>query len=477
MDLKNLKNKKKLAALLVALQLLPSGKSEAVKKVDTKVPTNPKAVTETLKAENKTNVREKNNNEVKTEFKSTGIAIDISEFNGELNEEIAKNLIDKLGVDQIMIRSHYVKGTNFVEDSQFRENVRIFSELGIPVGVYFLPRLTQSEEEVKRETQILIDSIKGLEEKYNVQIKDVAIDVEEPSGVSKLTSTVTNINSIIDMLSEFNPIVYSSASDKKDLKYVAEKNGITMNAKFWPASYSFSNSFYATSATKTIDEALNDAIEIQDEEDNLMCQIADNVAVMIGNKKLKLDISVIVDQEMLKEIGAEIDKVPADAIGYVVPEGATVSGICEEFQFSMADFELYNPEIKNLDLIIAGQMVNIRKQNILDTIERTQAKEVQEEKESKGLKSSDAICLIGGNIATLVLLAKISKRRKKNYNNKQYGNYNYNENTYEVDDYYENDYEVEYQMKKKPEFYNWENDPGGGLVENLDKENKGKGRR
>ena len=187
----------------------------------------------------------------------------------------------------------------------------------------------------------------------------------------------------------------------------------------------------------------------------------------IEENRRKLDISVIVDQEMLREIGAEVDKVPADAIGYVVPEGATVSGICEEFQFSIADFELYNPQIKDLNLIIAGQMVNIRKQNILDTIERKQAKEVKEEKENKGFKSSDAICLIGGNIATLVLLAKISKRRKKNYNNKQYGNYNYNENTYEV----------EYQMKKKPEFYNWENDPGGGLVENLDNENKGKGRR
>ena len=72
MDLKNLKNKKSIAALLVALQLLPNGKSETAKKVDTKVPIDQKALTQTLKAENKTNVREKNDNEVKTEFKSTG---------------------------------------------------------------------------------------------------------------------------------------------------------------------------------------------------------------------------------------------------------------------------------------------------------------------------------------------------------------------------------------------------------------------
>ena len=101
-------------------------------------------------------------------------------------------------------------------------------------------------------------------------------------------------------------------------------------------------------------------------------------------------------------------------------------------------------------------MVNIRKQNVLDTIERAQAKELQEEKEKKGLKISNAVYVVGGNIATLVLLAKISQRRKKNYNNKHYGNYNYKSNAYEMDDYYENDYEVEYQVK--PELYDWAKD-------------------
>lgn len=97
--------------------------------------------------------------------------IDVSEFNGEINWQSVKNS----GVQFAMIRCAYrgYRTGRIVTDSQFENNIRNASAVGIKVGLYFFSQAVSISEAIEEANYAV-----NLAKKYNCVTYPIAIDTE-----------------------------------------------------------------------------------------------------------------------------------------------------------------------------------------------------------------------------------------------------------------------------------------------------------
>lgn len=137
--------------------------------------------------------------------------IDVSEFQGKIDWEKVKKEIDYC---IIRIRDFAVE-----KDKYFEYNIKECNRLGIPVGVYYLPRFTNVDE-AKKQAEYVVNELK----KYDVKLP-VYLDIEDPYLVRLMKKEGYGniqfeemINASFDVIREagYRPGLYG---DQNDMKY------------------------------------------------------------------------------------------------------------------------------------------------------------------------------------------------------------------------------------------------------------------
>lgn len=438
----------KRALTLAVAEILSGGivEAQAAQTPDTEVPTNPIAITDTYDGYNKqtSQIKEINEDTIWTfeeSMKTRGYALiadlsgnnmqnennSIVDFLKELNREIHPSLI--------MVRSHSVVESNFQEDTILEEYVKGCAEIGMPVGVYFIARLTQNEEEVRRETNILIQRLNELETKYNIKIEEVAIDYEEPAHTAYPEICVKNIQIIKEMLEEQNSeleghkrnlSIYTTSICRNELDNAAKKEGIDNfeGIESWIASYSNKNSYDVSSRTQSLEEAIKNA-NTPSYENPTVTQFADNVKVLDDSR---IDVSFINDENFIQTKETEekssnhnnnkTDPVKMETISHIVKSGETVSEICELYGMTIEEFKYYNPQINDINLIQEKQLVEVPKELVDKIINQSESQSKEDNITQKsGIQQigniKGAIYLIGGSALTSYVINGIVERKKR----------------------------------------------------------------
>ncbi len=154
--------------------------------------------------------------------------IDVSEHNGDINMEKVKNE----GIEFVIIRIGYGKNQSQI-DKKFRANYENAIKNNIPIGIY-LYSYAITEEDAKKEAELVLNNIKGLKIEY-----PIFIDMEDADNykAKRNVSNETCINicetfcleiekagyyaGIYANLEWFNKKLNSSKLDKFD-KWVAQ---------------------------------------------------------------------------------------------------------------------------------------------------------------------------------------------------------------------------------------------------------------
>ena len=169
-------------------------------------------------------------NDIISEYKksNTKIGIDISHYQGDIDFDKVK----ESGVEFVYIRVGRGGGVgkNPVIDSKFKQNIKGFNKVGIPVGVYFYSYAT-STKEAERDAKWVLKQIK----KYKVDL-EVAYDFEDWNDYNEYNLSFYNLSQIGESFNNtikkagYNGMLYSS-------KYYLENIWFKTNYPVWLAHY------------------------------------------------------------------------------------------------------------------------------------------------------------------------------------------------------------------------------------------------
>ena len=169
-------------------------------------------------------------NDIISEYKksNTKIGIDISHYQGDIDFDKVK----ESGVEFVYIRVGRGGGVgkNPVIDSKFKQNIKGFNKVGIPVGVYFYSYAT-SKKEAERDAKWVLKQIK----KYKVDL-EVAYDFEDWNDYNEYNLSFYNLSQIGECFNNtikkagYNGMLYSS-------KYYLENIWFKTNYPVWLAHY------------------------------------------------------------------------------------------------------------------------------------------------------------------------------------------------------------------------------------------------
>lgn len=429
---------KKKAATLAFIKLLSGGlDAEAAQAPDTEVPTNPTAITDINNEYNKqtSQIKEINEDTILTfeqsmEILGYALQVDVSSNNGKIDW---KKLNREIHPVLAMIRSHSVVGSSFEEDTMLEENIKGCAEIGLPVGVYFIARLTQNEEEVRRETSILIQRLNELETKYNTKITNVAIDYEEPSHTAYPEISAKSIQIIKEMLKEhnYNLVIYTTSSCKNELDNAAKNAGIDdfEETNSWIASYSNENSYAVSSKTQSVESAIDNA-NTPSYENPTVTQFADNgdASKFQAIENPAIDISFIHDENFIQteereeekssNFNNETESAKMETVSHIVKSGETVSEICALYGMTIEEFKYYNPQINDINLIQEKQLVEVPKELVDKIINQSESQNkednvTQKDDTQKLGNIKEAIYLFGGSALTAYVINGIVERKKR----------------------------------------------------------------
>jgi len=117
---------------------------------------------------------------------NTAIGIDVSKWQGDIDFEKVK----ESGVEFVFIRvgTKNGRGQEYVLDPKFEQNVKGFSKVGIPIGVYFYT-YAQNEEESIKDAKWVIDKIKN--KKIDLPI---VYDFEDWNNYNKYKMSLYRLN-------------------------------------------------------------------------------------------------------------------------------------------------------------------------------------------------------------------------------------------------------------------------------------------
>ena len=164
--------------------------------------------------------------EHKSEF--TQIGIDVSKWQGKINYQKVKDA----GVEFVFIKLGGTNGINgdYYLDPKFEDNIKGFTEVGIPVGVYFYS-YANSIEKAKQDAEWVVEHLKG----YEIDLP-VAYDWENWSSYNKFKMSFNTLTksagAFIETLENngYKGILYSS-------KNYLEKIWMKNNYSVWLAHY------------------------------------------------------------------------------------------------------------------------------------------------------------------------------------------------------------------------------------------------
>lgn len=159
---------------------------------------------------------------------NTKIGIDISHYQGDIDFEKVKNA----GVEFVYIRVGRGGGVGKepVLDTKFKQNIKGFNKVGIPVGVYFYSYAT-SKKEAERDAKWVLKQIKN----YKVDL-EVAHDFEDWNDYNEYNLSFYNLSQIGESFNNeikkagYNGMLYSS-------KYYLENIWFKTNYPVWLAHY------------------------------------------------------------------------------------------------------------------------------------------------------------------------------------------------------------------------------------------------
>ena len=171
-----------------------------------------------------------NYNEVIQKYKNdnTKIGIDISQFQGDIDFEKVK----EAGVEFVYIRVGRGGGIGNtpVLDKKFKQNIKGFNKVGIPVGIYFFSYAV-NKKEVKKDAKWVVKQLK----KYKVDL-EVAYDFEDWKDYKEYNLSFYNLtenaNTFNNYMKEhgYNGMLYSS-------KYYLENIWFKQKYPVWLAHY------------------------------------------------------------------------------------------------------------------------------------------------------------------------------------------------------------------------------------------------
>ena len=159
---------------------------------------------------------------------NTKIGIDISHYQGDIDFDKVKNA----GVEFVYIRVGRGGGVGKkpVLDTKFKQNIKGFNKVGIPVGVYFYSYAT-SKKEAERDARWVLKQIKN----YKVDL-EVAYDFEDWNDFNEYNLSFYNISQIGESFNNtikkagYNGMLYSS-------KYYLENIWFKTDYPVWLAHY------------------------------------------------------------------------------------------------------------------------------------------------------------------------------------------------------------------------------------------------
>lgn len=159
---------------------------------------------------------------------NTQIGIDVSKWQGKINYQKVKDA----GVEFVFIKLGGTNGINgdYYLDPKFEDNIKGFTEVGIPVGVYFYS-YANSIEKAKQDAEWVVEHLKG----YKIDLP-VAYDWENWSSYNKFKMSFNTLTkgagAFIETLEQngYKGILYSS---KNYLEKIWMKNDYPV----WLAHY------------------------------------------------------------------------------------------------------------------------------------------------------------------------------------------------------------------------------------------------
>lgn len=174
--------------------------------------------------------------QVVSKFKNdnTKIGIDVSRWQGDINFEKVK----QAGVEFVFIRVGVgiKKGKGFTLDKKFKQNIKGFNKVGIPVGIYFYSYADNKKTAIK-EAEWVVKNLK----KYKVSLP-IAFDWEDWSNYRKYNLSFYHLtelaNTFITTVEKYGykGMLYSS-------KNYLENIWFKTNHKIWLANYTFENTY------------------------------------------------------------------------------------------------------------------------------------------------------------------------------------------------------------------------------------------
>lgn len=134
-------------------------------------------------------------NNTKTQFsevyanyknENTAIGIDVSKWQGDI--DFAK--VKEAGVEFVFIRVGTKDGTEgeYILDSKFEQNIQGFTEVGIPIGIYFYT-YAATEKEAISDAKWILDKIKG----YNITLP-IVYDFEDWNNYNDYKMSLYRLN-------------------------------------------------------------------------------------------------------------------------------------------------------------------------------------------------------------------------------------------------------------------------------------------
>lgn len=141
---------------------------------------------------------------------NTQIGIDVSKWQGKIDYQKVKDA----GVEFVFIKLGGTNGLNgdYYLDSNFKDNIKGFSEVGIPVGVYFYS-WANSIEKAEQDAEWVVEQLKG----YKIDLP-IAYDWENWSSYNKFKMSFNNLTRTAEAFIEtvesndYEGILYSSKS-------------------------------------------------------------------------------------------------------------------------------------------------------------------------------------------------------------------------------------------------------------------------
>lgn len=172
---------------------------------------------------------------------TTKIGIDVSKWQGKIDYQKVKDA----GVEFVFIKLGGTNGINgnYYLDPKFKENIEGFTNVGIPVGVYFYT-YANSIEKAKQDALWVVDQLKD----YKIDLP-IAYDWENWSSYNKFKMSFNTLTRSVEMFintveqNGYEGILYSSKSYLEDiwlkgnydvwLAHYTSKTNYQGDYKFW----------------------------------------------------------------------------------------------------------------------------------------------------------------------------------------------------------------------------------------------------